>query len=99
MRRYLRRRAILFGTLSVHKMAEKIVSNIPKGQENRWGTSLYDRAYNYYQLVYKRCMLPTIMLLLSIVLVVLNFIFLRDYMIISAVLTILIVLFLRGGKL
>ena len=53
-KKFIKHRAFLYGTLSAHKAAEKILSGLEPTYRSRYGSSLYEQAYNYYKILHDK---------------------------------------------
>lgn len=67
-KRYIRHRALIFGSMSALRAAQKITSDLEPHNVSRYGTTIYEQAYNYYQVRFKKQTLLKIVIFILLIL-------------------------------
>lgn len=67
-KKYIRHRAWMFGSMSAMKAAQKITMDLESHNVSRYGSTLYEQAYNYYQVRYKRQTMLKLIIFLALAL-------------------------------
>ena len=95
-KKFIQHRCLLFGTFSASKAARKITRKLEPSNIARYGSNLYEQAYNYYMITRKRYYGFWILFAVVIILAILNFVFLDKAIWLSAALTTLFMYWMRG---
>ena len=96
-KKFVKRRRILFGTLSTNKAAIKMLEGLNPSTVGRYGTQLYEQAYNYYMVTRKKYYGYIVLVTLLTVASLANIIFLPKYVFISTVFSTLVAYGIRGN--
>ena len=96
-KKFVKRRRILFGTLSTNKTAIKMLEGLNPSTIGRYGTQLYEQAYNYYMVTRKKYYGYKVLVALLVVASLINILLFPRYLFLSTIVSTLVAYGIRGS--